>query len=75
MKPESSITLYKTDDGQTALEVRLQDETVWLNTHQMARLFQVDRTGIVRHIHNIYKTNELPKNSTCAKFAQVAADI
>jgi len=54
--------------------VRLKKETVWLDTHQMAKLFDVDRTGVVRHIRNIYKSGELKRESTCAKIAQVAKD-
>jgi len=73
-KTESQIVLYKATDGATALEVRVQSESVWLSAHQMAELFQVDRTGIVRHIQNVYRTKELPRESTCAKNAQVAAD-
>jgi len=49
-------------------------ETVWLDAHQMAKLFGRDRTVIVRHIRNVYNTKELDSNSTCAKNAQVAAD-
>lgn len=67
------IVIYKTSKGPE-LEVNLQKETVWLDTHQIAVLFSVDRTGIVRHVSNIYKTGELDKNSTCAKIAQVAKD-
>jgi len=68
------IVLYKDANGATALEVRLDQETVWLDAHQMAALFGRDRTVILRHIHNIYSTNELARKSTCAKNAQVAAD-
>jgi prophage maintenance system killer protein len=68
------IVLYRTEDGQARVEVNLQKETVWLDTHQMAQLFGRDRTVILRHLSNVYKTNELDKKTTCAKFAQVAAD-
>ncbi|GBE17194.1 hypothetical protein BMS3Abin15_01031 [bacterium BMS3Abin15] len=54
--------------------MRLKKETVWLDAHQMAKLFDVDRTGAVRHIRNIYKSGELKRDSTCAKIAQVAKD-
>jgi len=47
---------------------------VWLDAHQMARIFDIDRTVIVKHIRNVYKTGELSKKSTCAKITQVAAD-
>ncbi len=68
------IALYKATHGGAELEVRLERKTVWLDTHQMAQLFGRDRTVILRHVHNIYSTNELEKKSTCAKNAQVAAD-
>ena len=65
------IIIYKTDDGQTQIDVRLENETVWLTQAQMAELFETDRTSIVRHINNIYKVDELDRESTCAKIAQV----
>ena len=68
---ENQIVIYQTDDGQTAIDVRLENETVWLTQVQMAELFQTDRTSIVRHINNIYKLEELDRESTCAKIAQV----
>jgi hypothetical protein len=68
------IILYRAEDGRTQVEVSLQKETVWLDTHQMALLFGRDRTVILRHISNVYKTEELDKKTTCAKIAQVAAD-
>lgn len=68
MKDE--IVLYQ-PDATIQLEVRLQDETVWLNQQQMAELFGTDRTSVLRHIHNIYKTHELEEEATCAKIAQV----
>lgn len=71
---KGEILLYKTEDGQTKLDVRLEKETIWLDAHQMGTLFERDRSVIVKHIRNIYKTDELPQISTCAKNAQVAAD-
>jgi prophage maintenance system killer protein len=65
------IIIYKTDDGQTQIDVRMENETVWLTQAQMAELFETDRTSIVRHINNIYKVDELDRESTCAKIAQV----
>jgi len=67
------IIIYRAEDGETRLEVSLKEDTVWLDAHQMADLFQRDRTVIVRHIRNIYKTGELVPDATCAKIAQVAA--
>ena len=67
----SSIVLYTTEDGNTQLEVKLEKDTVWLTQSQMAGLFGIDRTSILRHIRNIYKSEELEEFSTCAKNAQV----
>lgn len=64
---ESKIVIYQTEDGQTQIDVRLENDTVWLTQAQMAELFQTDRTSIVRHVNNIYKVEELDKESTCAK--------
>ncbi|MCK4390859.1 MAG: virulence protein RhuM/Fic/DOC family protein [Desulfobacterales bacterium] len=71
---KGEIIIYRAEDGKTTLEVSLKEDTVWLDAHQMADLFQRDRTVIVRHIRNIYKTGELLLDSTCAKIAQVARD-
>jgi len=65
------IEIYKTPDGNTAISVKLENETVWLSQAQMAELFDTDRTSILRHIKNIYATGELSETSTCAIFAQV----
>ena len=67
----NEILIYQTEDGQTQVDVRMENDTVWLTQAQMAELFQTDRTSIVRHINNIYKAEELDRESTCAKFAQV----
>ena len=67
----NQIIIYQTEDGQTRVDVRMENETVWLTQAQMAELFQTDRTSIVRHINNIYKTEELEREATCAKIAQV----
>ena len=71
MKEDQKIVIYQTEDGQTQIDVRLENETVWLTQAQMAELFETDRTAIVRHINNIYKVEELDRESTCAKIAQV----
>jgi len=71
MEHNSEILLYQTTDGQTKIDVRLEDETVWLNQSQLEELFQTDRTSIVKHIRNIYESGELSEQATCAKIAQV----
>ena len=68
---ENKILIYQTEDGQTQVDVRMENDTVWLTQAQMAELFQTDRTSIVRHINNIYKVEELEREATCAKIAQV----
>ena len=68
------IVIYQTEDGNTQIDVRLEHETVWLTQAQMAELFMTDRTSIVRHINNIYKSEELERESTCAKIAQVQTE-
>ncbi len=68
---EDKIIIYQAEDGQTQIDVRLENETVWLTQAQMAELFETDRTSIVRHINNIYRVNELDREATCSKIAQV----
>ncbi len=70
---EKKYELIKFEDGDFSLDVNVSpnEETVWLTQEQMALLFNVDRTRIVRHINNIYGENELDILSTCAENAQV----
>ncbi len=71
---ERNILFYNDEDGNTKVEVLLENEDVWLNTEALSTLFNVDRSGIVRHINNIYKDEELNENSTCAKIAHMGND-
>lgn len=68
---ENNIIFYTDEEGNPQIEVILQDENVWLNIESLTKLFKIDRTGITRHINNIYKDEELEEDSTCAKIAQV----
>ena len=68
------IVIYRTADGQTTVDVRMDGDTVWLSQAQMAELFQKDRTVIGRHINNIYKEHELDRETTCANFAHMGKD-
>ena len=68
---KNQIEIYRSADGNIELNVKLENDTVWLTQSQMAELFGVDRTSVVRHIKNIYATQELDEASTCAKNAQV----
>lgn len=74
MNLSDKIVIYRTADGQTTVDVKMDGDTVWLSQAQMAELFQTDRTSILRHIKNIYKTGELEENPTCAFFAQVRTE-
>lgn len=67
---KGEIVMYQPDET-IRLEVRMGEETVWLTQQQMAELFATDRTSIAKHILNIYETDELEKDPTCAKIAQV----
>lgn len=70
---KNKIEIYKTAKG-TEISVKLENETVWLDSHTIADLFAVNRPAIVKHIGNIYKTGELEKDSTCSILEQVASD-
>ena len=65
------IIIYQTEDGLTKIDVKIENETVWLSQQQMAELFNTSRTNIIEHINNIYSEEELDKNSTCQNFRQV----
>jgi prophage maintenance system killer protein len=65
----NEIIIYQSEDGQTQVDVRMENETVWLTQAQMAELFQKDRTAIGRHIANVFKEGELNPEEVCAKFA------
>ena len=73
MKKDKKFDLVRFTDDDYELDVRAdsENETVWLTQDEMAKLFGVDRTRIVRHVNNIYKEEELEKSSTCAENAQV----
>ena len=68
------IILFQTQGGETKIEVRLANESVWLTADQMAELFQRDRSTIQRHVKKIYDEGELKPDSTCAFFAQVKTE-
>lgn len=68
---DDKIIIYQSEDGKTHIEVRIEEETVWLSQQQMAELFHSSRSNVVEHIHHIYEEGELDENSTCRKFRQV----
>jgi prophage maintenance system killer protein len=71
MKTKNQIEIFQDKESGITLEVKLDGETVWLDQYQLEILFDTDRTSVGRHLRNIYASNELDKEATCAKIAQV----
>ncbi len=72
MQPaQSQFLLYRTEDGRTRIEVRLQDETVWMTQASMAELYQTTPQNITLHLKSIYQDEELDPQATCKEFLQV----
>ncbi len=70
-KNKGEIVIYQNNDNDVAINVRLEEENVWLTQQQMAELFQTSRTNVVEHIQHIYEEGELNEGATCRKFRQV----
>jgi len=68
---DSEILIYQTADGQTKIDVRMEEETVWLTQAQMADLFQTTSQNITLHIKNVYQEGELSEEGTCKEYLQV----
>ena len=68
---QSQIVIYQTESGQTKIDVRLENETVWLTQKSMAALFQTTPQNITLHLKNIFEEEELQENATCKDFLQV----
>src|SRR5438876_4638917 len=69
--PGGEFLFYQSEDGRIRLQVRVQQETVWLSLNQMAELFQRDKSVISRHIKNVFEEGELRLDGTVAKYATV----
>ena len=67
----NQIVIYQTEDGQTQIDVRMENDTVWLTQAQMAELFQKTPQNITMHIRNVYKEGELDMSATCKENLQV----
>lgn len=74
MENESEIIIYQTEDGMVKIDVRLEDETVWLTQSEMAELFCSSKQNISLHINNIFKEGELQKESVVKEYLTTAAD-
>ena len=71
---ENQIVIYQTEDGQTQIDVRLENDTVWLTQAQMAALFDKTPQNITMHIRNAYNEGELDKSATCKEYLQVQTE-
>jgi hypothetical protein len=74
MEQNSEILLYQSEDGQTKIDVRLEDETVWLNQKQIVELFQTTKQNVSLHIRNIFKEGELVEISVVKDYLTTALD-
>lgn len=68
---KGEIIIYQTKDGKTSIDVKMEDETVWLTLNQLCALFEEDKSVVSRHLKNIFTEGELEKSSTVAKNATV----
>lgn len=71
---KGELIIYQTEDGQTKIDVRMDNDTVWLSLDQMAELFQRDKSTISRHIKNVFQEGELTEDATVANFATVQSE-
>jgi hypothetical protein len=71
LSQKSDFLFYNSEDGSITVQVIVGDDTVWVSAKGMAEIFGIDRSGIIKHIQNIYETGELVETATCAKIAQV----
>lgn len=71
---QGDIVIYQTEDGETKIDVRFVDETVWLSLDQLSVLFERNKSTISRHLKNIFEEGELERDSVVAKIATTAAD-
>ncbi len=72
--PMTEVVLYTAKNGHVELDVNLADESVWLSMNQMVKLFGRDKSVMSRHLDNIFKNEELERDSVVANFATTAAD-
>ena len=74
MNKGSEIIIYQTPDGETKIDVVVEDETVWLTQKQMVELFQSSKTNVSEHISNVFKEGELEEDSVVRNFRTTASD-
>src|SRR3989338_163752 len=71
---KGQIVIYQAKDKKVELQVKLEQETVWLTQKQIAELFKSERSVVTKHLRNIFISKELDKESVCAKIAHTAQD-
>ena len=71
MEANNQVIIYRSEDGETRVEVKFTGDTVWLSQQQMAELYHTSRSNVVEHSQHIYEDEELEPGSTCRKFRQV----
>jgi len=71
---KGEIIIYKPKGKEVEIKVKLERETIWLNAHQIAQIFDVNRPAITKHLNNIFRSRELDRNSVCSKMEHTAAD-
>lgn len=69
------ILIYQTDDGQTNIEVKIEDDTVWLTQQQLTELYQCSKSNMSEYIKHIFKEGELDKDSVVRNFRMTADDV
>ncbi len=74
MESNNQIIIYQTEDGQTKVDVRMENDTVWLTQQQIAELFGTKRPAITKHLKNIYASEELDENGTCSILEHMGND-
>ena len=74
MESNNQIIIYQTEDGQTKIDVRMENDTVWLTQQQIAELFGTKRPAITKHLKNIYASEELDENGTCSILEHMGND-
>ena len=72
--PKGEIVIYQTENGDTKLDVRMEDETVWLTQAQLVELYQTTKSNVSEHIKHIFEDGELDESSVVRNFRTTAAD-
>ena len=75
MDNKGEVIIYQTDDGLTHIDVRMEDETVWLTQAQLCELFQSSKANVSEHIKHIFEEGELEENSVVRKFRTTGSEV